>query len=124
MIAKTHQPNINADWYEEVCRQLDALKKDAVDYADEGDVLPHGELFDAVKQNLQQFRQLAGFPTLGTPDAWLGPDGQIGITWNTNARSFDLIFSKSRLTARLTVGLEQQLIDANMVPLALKQFAA
>ena len=45
-------PKTRVDWYEEVCQRLDALRKGAAEYADEGEVLPPSKLYDLVKKFL------------------------------------------------------------------------
>lgn len=112
------------DWYDLVCQQLDLLRADAHKYADEDDVIPSDGMFDFVKQQMQDIRQLADFPAIPVPDVWLGPDGQIGLTWEMGKRKVELIFSAKKLTARLTDDLQQQLIDKKDVPLMLAQLAA
>lgn len=118
------QLEIRTDWFEETCQRLDALRFNAHKYADKDEILPPDKLYDVVKDNIQNLRQLAGFPALTTPDVWLGPGGEIGLTWDAGDRSFDLIFGKRRLTARLTEGTQQQLIEPKNVPTVLVQFAA
>jgi hypothetical protein len=123
MSSVIHNRQTRFDWYEEVCQRLDVLKKEAVEFADDGDVLPSTQLFELVKQAVQDLRRLTDFQMV-TPDVWLGPDGQIGLTWSKGDRSLDLIYSESRLTTRLTVGDKQQTVEPGFVPLELKQFAA
>jgi hypothetical protein len=118
------QLEIRTDWFEEICQRLDALRLNAHKYADKDEILPPDKLYDVVKDNIQNLRQLAGFPTLTTPDVWLGPGGEIGVTWDAGDRSFDLVFGKRRLTARLTDGTQQQLVEPKDVPTVLTQFAA
>lgn len=118
------QLEIRTEWFEEICQRLDALRLNAHKYADKDEILPPDKLYDVVKDNIQNLRQLAGFPTLTTPDVWLGPGGEIGVTWDAGDRSFDLIFGKRRLTARLTDGTQQQLVEPKDVPTVLTQFAA
>ena len=107
----TNEPKTRTDWYEEVCQQLDALKRDSVEFTDENDVLPPGRLFEFVKEKLQDLRQLANFPCIRVPDVWLGPNGQIGLTWDAQEHNFDLIFGTSKITARWRVGSNQTLIE-------------
>lgn len=118
------QLEIRTDWFEETCQRLDALRLNAHKYGDKDEILPPDRLYDLVKDNIQNLRQLAGFPALTTPDVWLGPGGEIGLTWDAGERSFDLIFGTRRLTARLTEGTHQQLIEPKDVPPVLMQFAA
>ena len=112
------------DWYDLVCQQLDLLRADAHKYADEGDVIPPDGMFEYVKKQIQDIRQLADFPAIPVPDVWLGPEGQIGLTWQLGERKIELIFGEQKFTARLTDDLNQQLIDKKDVPLMLAQLAA
>lgn len=112
------------DWYEEVCRRLDTLKQSAADYADEGDVLPACHLYEVAKKTIADLRQLADFPNLSTPDVWLGPDGEIGITWESGDRSLELMFFDSTIMARLTIESDQHVLEPKAVPVELKKFAA
>lgn len=124
MTATIKHPKTHLDWYEEICQRLDALERDASGYADEGEVLPPSGLYEFAKQTVRDLRQLAGFPNLSTPDVWLGPDGQIGLTWEAANRSLELIFSGQRVLARLTIDSNQTVLDSKVVPLELRKFAS
>lgn len=118
------QPKTRLDWYEELCRRLDALKQSAADYADEGEVLPACGVYEFAKKTMVDLRRLANFPNLNTPDVWLGPDGQIGITWESADSDLDLIFSESKVFARLTHNEVQKVLEPSAVPVELTKFAA
>lgn len=110
------------DWFEEFCQRLESLRQNAPQYADKDELLAADKLYDVVKDNIQNLRELAGFPTLTTPDVWLGPGGEIGVTWDAGDRSFDLVFGKRRLTARLTEGTLQKLVEPKDIPTVVTQF--
>lgn len=112
------------DWYDMVCQQLEVLRLNARKYADKDEVVPPDWFFEKVKTEIQDLRQLADFPNLPEVDVWLGPEGEIGLTWERAERSFDLIFGPKKITARLTIDLKQQLIDKKDVPSELAKFAA
>lgn len=112
------------DWYDLVCQQLDALREDARRYPEPDTIVPEDGFFELVKTRMQDFRRLAGNPAIPTPDVWLGPNGEIGLTWDAGERSFELVFSPTQFTARLSVDLDQQLLDTQDVPLVLAQLAA
>ena len=66
----------------------------------------------------------AGFPDLVTPDVWLGPDGEIGVTWESGERSLELMFFDLTFVARLTVDSDETVLERKVVPVELKKFAA
>jgi len=107
-----------------MCQRLDTLKTSAPKYADKDDVLPSCGLYEVAKQTVQDLRRLAGFPNLSTPDVWLGPDGEIGLTWESAARSLELVFCDSGLIARLTIDTAESVLEPKVVPVELKKFAA
>ena len=111
------------DWYEEVCHQLDALKCESLKYKDEDEILPPNALFERVKDDLQNLRQLADFPALSCPDVWFGPDGEIGITWESDDRSLELLFFDTSLQARLTIDTSQQILDSKDISAELKNYS-
>lgn len=117
-------PKTRLDWYEEVCQRLDVLKESMGKYRDEDEVLPPCGLFDFVKQTVSDLRRLADFPKLDTPDVWLGPDGEIGLTWESGNRSLELLFFDSNVLARLTVESDEHVLEPKTVPCELKKFAA
>jgi hypothetical protein len=124
MSSAIKQPKTHLDWYEELCRRLDVIKQGASEYADEGEVLPTSGLYEFAKQTVQDLRQLAGFPNLSTPDVWLGPDGEIGMTWESADRSLELMFFDLTVMARLTIDSNESVLQRNVIPLELKKFAA
>lgn len=112
------------DWYDEICETLETLKAQAYAMADEGECLPTPELFELVKQQMQDLRRLIDYPTLPGPDVWLGEDGEIGLTWISADRQLDLIFTVTKLIAKLRVKTEKRLIEPSVLPVELKNFAA
>jgi hypothetical protein len=124
MIPTAQEAKIPTAWFDEISQRLDTLRLSAHKYADEGEVLPPDNLYNVVKDTIQNLRQLADFPSLKTPDVWLGPGGEIGLTWDADDSSFDLLFSQKCLTARLTKGTEQRLVEHKDLPCVLTQFAA
>lgn len=112
------------DWYEEFCQRLEVMRQNAHQYADKDEVVPPDWAFAKVRNEVQNIRKLAGFPPLSVPDVWLGPEGDIGLTWDFGDRSLDLIFGWGKFTARLTDSSKQQLIEQNDVPKVLAQMAA
>ena len=124
MSSVIHHRHAHLDWYEEFCQRLEALRVNAPKYADKDEVIPPDWAFLKVRNEVQNIRQLAGFPTVPVPDVWLGPEGDIGLTWDAGERSFDLIFGWGRFTARLSDDSKQELIEQKDVPLILAQLAA
>jgi hypothetical protein len=124
MSSAIKQSKSQLDWYEELCQRLDTIKRSAAEYADEGEVLPPSGLYEFAKQTVQDLRQLAGFPNLSIPDVWLGPDGEIGITWELADRSLELMFFDLTVMARLTIDRNESVLQRNVIPLELKKFAA
>lgn len=120
-IEKTEQAT---DWYDEICQQLDLLREDSKNHPSPEEIAPSDTLFAIVKNEFQIIRQLAGFPDIPAPDVWLGPEGDIGLTWDFDDSSFDMIFGNERFVARLTVALKQQLIERKDVPCTLKKLVA
>ena len=114
----------DADWYDEVCQRLEYLRHNAGKYADPDEVIPEEQFFEDVKESVGQLRQQANFPSIPSPEVWLGPEGDIGLTWDIGERSFDLIFGENRFLARLTTGLKQEVIEPSAVPSVLAKLAA
>ena len=124
MTSAVHHRHAHSDWYEDFCQRLESLRLNAAKYADKEEVVPPDWAFIKVKNEIQNMRQLAGFPSLPVPDVWLGPEGDIGLTWEAGERTLDLIFGWGQFTARLTDNLRQQLIDQKDVPNVLAELAA
>ena len=80
----------NPKWLIETSRRLNILKTASKKYQDPGEVLPPDDLYEEVKTALQN---LIFSSNLSYPDVWLGPDGEIGITWENNHAELELIFS-------------------------------
>jgi hypothetical protein len=123
MSSLIEQQKTYPDWFEEVSQKLDVLRQEAIKFADDGDILPDDSFFEHVKQTVRDLRHLTNFQ-LVTPDVWLGPDGQIGLTWTSGTRNFDLIFTPDSLIARSSVDGHQQTVEPSLIPIELKQFAA
>ena len=114
---------IPTDWYEDTCQQLDHIQATAAKFADKDEIVPPNSLYSEVKDKLKDLKQLAGFPALLLPDVCLSPTGDICLTWDAGEKSFDLIFG-SKLTARLTTGFNQTVLEPKDIPVVLRQFAA
>lgn len=124
MSSVINNPKTRLDWYEVVCQRLDVLKDNSVKHADAEDVLPPCELYEVVKSFIQDLRQVTGFAILQTPDVWLGPDGQIGLTWESGDNDLELIFSKTNLLARKTCPEGEVRLDKKSLPVELVKFVA
>ncbi|MBS2010787.1 MAG: hypothetical protein JST01_27300 [Cyanobacteria bacterium SZAS TMP-1] len=112
------------DWYDEVCHRLDLLHRDILALPDtEEELPPPEELYQFVKNDVQNIRRLAGFPSVETPDVWTGPDGEIGLTFEKDGDSLDLIYSTARLVAHLSIDDATSSIDREALPAALLRFA-
>lgn len=112
------------DWYDEICQQLDLLRDESKMHTSQDEVIPSDALFDIVKHEFQIIRQLAEFPNIPAPDVWLGPEGDIGLTWDFKDSSFDMIFGDTQFTARVTKALKQEIIERKDVPCTLKKLVA
>ncbi len=121
-VIRHHEPSL--DWYEEFCQRLESLRLNAPKYADKDEVIPPDWAFIKVRNEIQNIRRLAGFPSVPVPDVWLGPDGDIGLTWDVGERTLDLIFGWGQFTARFSNESKQQLIEQKDVPSVLAQLAA
>lgn len=124
MCAVRTQAERAVNWYDMVCQQLEVLRLSVRKHADKDEVVPPDWMFEKVKTEIQNLRQLADFPNLPEVDVWLGPEGEIGLTWEKGDSSFDLIFGPDKITARLTIELKQRVIDKKDVPSELAKFAA
>jgi len=111
------------DWYDQVCQHLDILCNAVQNVQNEPEIPPPVTLFKLVKDDIQNIRRLSGFPTIETPGVWLGPDGQIGLTFENDTDCLDLIFRSEKLVSRLTVGEMTTAIDKNDIPAALLRFS-
>lgn len=112
------------DWFEEISQQLDDLRQEAHEFYEEGDVIPSDRSFELVKKAISDLRQLADFPkNLPSAHVWIGPEGQIGITWKGQNSSLDLIFGTT-FTARFCEGTRQSIVPVPEVARAIASFAA
>lgn len=114
------------DWYDLICQELDDLREDAKASADDDEqfeVPPDGK-FEFVKKQLGQIREASGFAKIPAPFVWLGPEGQIGITWKFEKSSIDLIYGVKKFIARKTTNSVQELIEPGDIPSILAKLAA
>lgn len=112
------------DWYDEVCHRLDLLHRDILALPDtEEELPPPEELYQFVKNDVQNIRRLAGFPVVETPDVWTGPDGEIGLTFEKGGDSLDLIYWAEGLVIHLTRNKVTEKVDSEALPAALQIFA-
>lgn len=115
--------NTQIDWYEEICQQLDSLRVEAHDFADEEDIIPPDSAFEAAKEVFRKLRELASFPRMPKAHVWLGPEGQIGLTWKTPTICLEIIQGEA-VTARVYSQESQRPVQLNDVPLEMAKLAA
>jgi hypothetical protein len=115
------------EWYNEVCQRLEALRSECLKDAEtEGCIVPPNCLFDHVKEHVQVLMELASFPPhMPVADVWLGPEGEIGLTWHFGEdTTVDAIYGGPELVLRLTQDLKQSLIKQQELPCLLAKLAA
>lgn len=115
------------DWYDVVCHRLDLLQAECLrDKQSGNDMVPSQEQFQAVKLTIEKLRQLAGFPSkLPDADVWIGPESQIGLTWEFDEdRSIDLVFAPATWAARYTDDVKQEAVKPQELPVLLAKLAA
>jgi hypothetical protein len=78
----TQKPQPKKDWLDEGVRHLEALCKEAREYADDGDALPTQKGFASAVQALQTFRN-AHAPKIG-----LTVNSEIALTWENAGDKF------------------------------------
>jgi hypothetical protein len=118
------------DWYDLVCQRIDALRDECAKgkVEDECRILPPAYVFDMVKKDVEDLRRLADFPkNLPVADVWLGPEGQLGLTWEfEDEKSIDLIYAPNKKVKiiRFTDDLEQHKVEPSQLPYLLAKLAA
>ena len=116
------------DWYDLVCQRLDALREEcAKGKLDDGcRAFPPSSVFDMAKKDVEDLRRLSGFPVnMPVADVWLGPEGQLGVTWEfEDDRSIDLIFAPKKKVIRFTDDLKQHKVEPKELPYLLARLAA
>jgi hypothetical protein len=116
------------DWYDAVCQRLEVLRLECLKDARSGQcgTVPPNGLFQHVKQQMQDLRRLAGFPAnLPVADVWLGPEGEIGLTWEfDDDKSVDLIYGAKCFVIRFTDDLKQHKVEPKNLPRLLATLAA
>jgi len=118
---------VETDWYDLICQELDDLREDVRTSACDEDqpVAPHEDLFDFVKKDLEKIRQVTGFgKNVPDPLLWLGPEGQIGLTWKFKSKnaSVDLVYGR-KFFARKTIDSIQEVFDPRQIASALASLA-
>jgi hypothetical protein len=121
------------DWFEHFCRRLDSLRINARLYQDPDEEIPPDEFYEVVRESVRGYADQADSPQIPSPDVWLGPNAEIGLTWDVGELSFDLIYSERQFLARLTTGLLttrslakesiQEEIEPNQIPSVLAKLA-
>ncbi|MBS1990196.1 MAG: hypothetical protein JSS83_06730 [Cyanobacteria bacterium SZAS LIN-3] len=112
------------DWHDEVCHRLDLLHRDILALPDtEEELPPPEELYQLVKNDVQNIRRLAGFPVVETPDVWTGPDGEIGLTFEKDGDRLSLIYWEEGLVIHLTRNKVTEKVDSEALQAALQIFA-
>ena len=84
------------DWYDEVCQRLEMLHVECHKTKDCEDEPPPDFLFEIAKKTVENLRPLIGFiANLPVADVWLGPEGEIGLTWEfDDEKNVDFIFTR------------------------------
>lgn len=80
-----------ADWCTEICRQLDLLHADIKQVGRKTDILPSADSIESVKSTLERLRLLTG-SNINLPFLWLAPQGEIGLTWQKEGKTLDVVF--------------------------------
>lgn len=114
------------DWYDVVCQELDDLREELKTCAEDEDqpVAPPDGLFEHVKKDLENIRQVTGFAKgVPVPFVWLGPEGQIGLTWKFESASIDLVYGR-KFFARKTADNVQEVFDPRQIASVLASLAA
>jgi len=115
------------DWYDLISQRLEILRL-ACESDAQGQMcgsVPPDDRFKKVQKYVEDMRSLAGFPkNLPAADVWLGPQGEIGLTWEFGDQdSIDLVFA-DYLTIRHTHGLCQEMKLQQDLPPLLAKLAA
>lgn len=114
------------DWYDEVCQRLEMLHVECHKTKDCEDTPPPDFLFEVAKKTVENLRPLIGFTAnLPVADVWLGPEGEIGLTWDfDDEKSVDLIFTVKSQAIIFTDNLKQLTVKPQDLPSLLAQLAA
>ncbi len=113
---------ISTSWFDLICEQLDELRQDCMELRqtcevdDNSTIIPPDQRFDEAKFQIEKLRQLSNFPNLPDANVWLGPNGELGITWKfEDFYALELLF-KDSMTARVYNQTEQARIKLSEVP--------
>lgn len=82
------------DWFDAVKQQLDELRLECRDVEDKSTVPPESK-FEEAKVQIEKLHRLAGFPKMPDANIWLGPSGELGITWRFPDAALELLFANS-----------------------------
>ncbi len=94
------------DWCSEICRQLDMLSADIARVGTRVKGLPSDHSIEAVKTTLERLRLMTD-SNISVPFLWLAPQGEIGLTWQKEGKTLDVIFG-SEFIVRLSLKKKQQ----------------
>lgn len=125
-MSSIQQLHSSVDWFDATCQRLEALRLECAEYEKSGEQVPPGSLFEKAKLATENLRLLAGFPpNLPVADAWIGPECELGLTWEFGAgSSIDLVFAPEKLAIRHTKDLTQQTIEPSQLPSLLAKLSA
>lgn len=105
---------LSTDWFDIVKQKLDELQHDCLEVEDKRTV-PADARFEQARFEVEKLHRLTGFPNLPESNVWLGPAGEIGITWRFRNRALELLFADS-MYARVYDGTEQARLRISDVP--------
>lgn len=111
----------STDWFDLVKLQLDELREECLQTEDKSSV-PTDSKFESVKETIGNLRILAEFPILPEANIWLGPNGEIGVTWRFTRAALELLFAKE-LYVRLHDSKEQLRVQLSDVPSLMKKLS-
>ncbi len=127
MVGAVKQAEQAVEWYNQVCHRLELLRLECLKDAEtEGCIVPPDTLFGYVKEDVQRLMELASFPpNMPVADVWLGPEGEIGLTWLfSDEVSVDAIYGGPDLVLTLTEDLKQTSIKQQDLPVLMAKLAA
>jgi hypothetical protein len=111
------------DWFDLVIQKLDVLRHDCVEIEDKSTV-PSDARFELAKAEVEKLRRLANFPELPAANVWIGPSGELGITWRfPSGKALELLFA-DKMSARLYDEIEQAGLPLSKVPKVLARLVA
>lgn len=110
-----------ADWCTEICRQLDLLAADISRTKSKTEILPSLNSIESVKSTLERLRLLTG-SNINLPFLWLAPQGEIGLTWQKEGKTLDVVFGPE-FTVRLSQKKKQQKFAATDLAQLLSEMA-